>query len=374
MSNRALELFNQVSDVIEANAQIMDETNSMPKELLAKLRESGLLGALIPKEYGGLGLSLLEGVYLSRFLGGISPALALSTMVNSQVAILLLGNSEVFREYVIKLAKGEIIGGLGITEAEAGSDLSGIKTLVKERNGKIIVDGVKTFLTNGAYADIFTLLAKNEDGEFVLVGVPKKEGVVLKKKLDLAGMRGSGVSVVEFKNVEIDANHVILVGREALKITLNAINHGRLFTAASSVGVAETLLKQLVEWTTKRVVFGKPLSENDYIQQIIGELAARTEETWFLTKKTAEALMRGEDARYHISIVKLNASRVAVDTAQTAMHIMASHGYVKGSLVERLFRDSKALEIMEGTTEIQRMTIFRELLKRTKKGERLISL
>jgi len=374
MSEKALKIFNTISDAIEKYAPTMDETNDIPQELLSKLKESGMLGALIPKEFGGLGLNVLDGVYLSRFLGSISPALALSAMVNSQVALLLLSNQDVFHDYVVKLAKGEIIGGLGITEAGSGSDLSGIKTIIKKKNGKIFVEGLKTFLTNGAYADIFTLLAKNEEGEFVLVGVPKKEGVVLKKKLDLAGMRGSGVSIVEFNNVEVDADNIILEGREALKMTLNAINHGRLFTAASSVGVAETLLKILIEWTTKRIVFGKPLSENDYIQQIVGELAARTEEAWFLTKKTAELMMQRQDVRYLISVVKLNASRVAVDTAQRAMHIMASHGYIKGSIVERLFRDSKALEIMEGTTEIQRMTIFRELLKRIKKGERIVSL
>ncbi len=368
------EKFEKIRGDLEKYSAKMDEENRIPEELLATLRSEKIFGLMIPEKYGGLGYSIAEAAVFSRFIGRYSPALALSIMVNSQVAELLYDNETYFEDYLKKIASGEFIGGLGITEVGGGSDINRIKTVFKINDDKAIVNGEKSFLTNGLYADVFALLGKTSENEFVLGIVPKTSGVEIVRTLDLVGMRGAGVAIVRFDNVEIPKKNIVYLGKTALVKTLEIINRGRIFTAASSVGVVEALLDNIISWVQEREVFGKKLSDNDYIQQVVGDIASDIESVWATVLLAGLRMDKGLDARNLISVAKLNGAKVAMRAAVISMQILASHGYIRGSLVDRLYRDAKALEIMEGTNEVQRMNIFKQLLRSHKKGKHLISI
>ncbi len=368
------EKFEIIKSALEKYSTKMDEENRVPEELLDILKKEKIFGLMIPKKYGGLGYNIVEAAVFSRFIGRISPALALSVMVNSQVAELLYDKGSYFEEYLRKMATGEFIGGLGITEIGGGSDINRIKTVININSDKVVVSGEKSFLTNGLYADIFALLGKTNENEFVLGIVPKTSGVEIVNTLDLVGMRGAGVAVVRFNDVNIPKENIVYSGKEALVKTLEIINRGRIFTAASSVGVVEALLDNIISWVQKREVFGKKLSDNDYIQQVVGDIASDIESVWATVLLACLRMEKGLDARNLISVAKLNGAKIAMRAAVVAMQILASHGYIRGSLVDRLYRDAKALEIMEGTNEVQRMNVFKQLLKLHKKRKNLISL
>ena len=375
MTNTSIiEIFKKVENDIIKLSEEMDTKNKIPKELFETLKKEKILAMLIPKNLKGLGLNYFSAVHLMRLIGGISPALGLSLMVNTQVSEILKSNIGKYSDILTKFSDGETIGGLAITEVEAGSDVDKISTIITKRDGKLVLSGEKSFVTNGAYADIFAVLAKKaDDKEFILALVEKTDRVIIESVYDLVGMRGAGVAKVLFSNVEIEERFIVAEGKEALKLTLNTINLGRIFTAAISVGVVEHLLKTMLEWTSNREVFGKPLIKNEYIQQRIAELAAKAETAWLATLNAARLLDDEKDPRYITSVAKLEAGRVAMEASIYGMHLLASHGYYRGSSIEKYYRDAKALEIMEGTSEIQRATIFRTLIKRFKKGEDLIT-
>ena len=372
VSQRVTEIFDKIRETVEQYSGVMDIENKIPDKLLEVLRENKIHALTLSENYGGLNLGIQETIIFLRLIGSISPALGLSLMVHYQVCEIL--KKKELEEFLSVVSSRNSFEGLGITELSGGSDISKIETIAKVSDDSIIINGQKSFVTNALYADFFAILARVGAKELGLIIVEKKDGVEVGPTLKLIGMRGSGISRVIFRDAEVPKKNLIATGKEALKLTFHALNFGRIATGAISIGVADRLLSEMMKWINVRELFGKKLSDNEYVQQRIADITARAEAAWLATIKAAEKMDAGEDARFLASISKLEASKVAMDTAVYAMQLLASHAYIQGSIIEKFYRDVKALEIMEGANEVQRMLIFRELMRRFKYGERMVTL
>lgn len=372
VSQRVTEIFDKIRETVEQYSGVMDIENKIPDKLLEVLRENKIHALTLSENYGGLNLGIQETIIFLRLIGSISPALGLSLMVHYQVCEIL--KKKELEEFLSVVSSRNSFEGLGITELSGGSDISKIETIAKVSDDSIIINGQKSFVTNALYADFFAILARVGAKELGLIIVEKKDGVEVGPTLKLIGMRGSGISRVIFRDVEVPKKNLIATGKEALKLTFHALNFGRIATGAISIGVADRLLSEMMKWINVRELFGKKLSDNEYVQQRIADITARAEAAWLATIKAAEKMDAGEDARFLASISKLEASKVAMDTAVYAMQLLASHAYIQGSIIEKFYRDVKALEIMEGANEVQRMLIFRELMRRFKYGEGMVTL
>jgi len=372
VSQRVTEIFDKIREAVEQYSGVMDIENKIPDKLLEVLRENKIHALTLSENYGGLNLGIQETIIFLRLIGSISPALGLSLMVHYQVCEIL--KKKELEEFLSVVSSRNSFEGLGITELSGGSDISKIETIAKVSDDSIIINGQKSFVTNALYADFFAILARVGAKELGLIIVEKKDGVEVGPTLKLIGMRGSGISRVIFRDAEVPKKNLIATGKEALKLTFHALNFGRIATGAISIGVADRLLSEMMKWINVRELFGKKLSDNEYVQQRIADITARAEAAWLATIKAAEKMDAGEDARFLASISKLEASKVAMDTAVYAMQLLASHAYIQGSIIEKFYRDVKALEIMEGANEVQRMLIFRELMRRFKYGEGMVTL
>ncbi|MHA1615688.1 MAG: acyl-CoA dehydrogenase family protein [Candidatus Njordarchaeales archaeon] len=367
-------LFNNLREKVEQYSGLIDLENKYPEELLNTLKENGVLSVTLPQDVGGKNWNILETVLFLRLIGSISPALGLSLMVHCQVCGILKSAMDRFKDLLGKISQEGVICGLGITEIGGGSDISKIETVAKLEDDSLIINGEKSFVTNAVYADIFAILTKLPKNDWGIIIVEKNDSVEVAPSLKLVGMRGSGISKVFFRNTKIPKENLVASGKDALKLLFTVINFGRIATAAISIGVVDRLLNEALKWITTRQVFQKYLSENEYVQQRIAELASRAETAWLATIRAAREMDDGKDAKYLAAISKLEASKVAMDTALYIMHLFASHAYVQGSIIERFYRDAKALEIMEGTSEVQRILIFKEILKRYEKNQSILSL
>ncbi|MCD6110712.1 MAG: acyl-CoA dehydrogenase family protein [Thermoplasmata archaeon] len=356
---------------IEPVADELDKSMEYPLSNVRKMGEMGLLGMLVPPEYGGAGADTLSFVLSVEEVSkaDASHGLILSvqnTLVN--LPILSFASEEVKREYLTRLARGEYIGGFALTERGAGTDASAITTTARKEGDIYVLEGSKIFITSAPYARAFVVFAKTDPeaghkGISAFLVDSKWRGVRVGEPLDKMGIRCSGQAEVFFKDVEVPSEHLLGSEGEGFKIALSTLDSGRIGIGAQAVGIAQAALEEAVKYSKEREQFGRPIAKFQAIQWMIAEMATKVEAARLLVYRAA--LARDTQKRYstEAAMAKYYASEVAREVTNFALQIHGGYGYTKDYKVERLYRDAKVTEIYEGTTEAQKMVISSSYLK-----------
>jgi alkylation response protein AidB-like acyl-CoA dehydrogenase len=351
----------------------LDAKDEYPHEIVEKMKEMGLFGCLIDVEYGGLGLS--TSTY-AKIVDRISAVwMSVSGIINSHLIMAMTiqrnGTDEQKREYLPRMATGELRGGIGLTEPDCGTDLQAIRTVAKRDGDHYIVNGSKTWITNSKYGNVLALLVKTDPeaqprhkGMSLLI-VEKGPGFEVSRQLQKLGYKGIDTCELTFTDFRVPVSSVI-GGKEGLglKQILSGLELGRINVAARGVGVAQAALDEAVAYSQQRKTFGKPICEHQAIALKLGEMATRVEAARLLTDSAARAYDKGLRCDMEAGMAKYFATEAAVENSMEAMRIHGAYGYSKEYNVERLYRDAPLLTIGEGTNEMQRLIIAKMLIAR----------
>ncbi len=354
-------MFEDLFEEISKKASEIDRNNDMG-DVFDKVVNSGILGLMVSEEFGGLGKDYYETCEVVEKLAEISAGVAHSVVVHSMAvdAVRLFGNEEQKKKYLPKMTKS--FATLAITEGKGGSDVAGAVSLKAEKSGdKYVLNGTKTLITNGMYAETFILLARTGEGPKGLTAfiVDKGDGVEA-RKIDLAGMRGSGLASVSFKNVEVPAENVLVGEGKGLRVALGTLAPNRIPFSAIGLGIAQRCLKLAIERAKSRKAFGGTLADLQGVQFMLAELAADVETLRKLIYGFAKDM---GDSNYSGAICKMKAAEIAKRAADIAVEIYGGHGLFSGTGVEMAYRDAKVIDIAEGATEIMKVLIARSILK-----------
>lgn len=356
---------------IRPHVMQLDEAQEFPHEIIHKMADLGFLGVVVPTELGGAGLSALEFVVITEEIARIDPSVALTYAAHSGLClehIVRFGNEEQRRKYVPDLATGKTIGSWCLTEADAGSDASGMKTVAKLDGDSYIIEGTKSFITNGSFAATFVVMAKTDttkgkSGISAFILERSMGGISIGKKENKLGMRASDTVQLVFDGVRVPKNNLIGREGEGFKQALAVLDSGRIGIAALAVGLAQGALEASINYAKERRTFGKPLAEHQAIQFKLADMAVEVMAARLLTYKAAHAKAQGKEINLVAAQAKLFASEVAERAAREAVQIHGGYGYIKEFPVEKYYRDAKLLTIGEGTSEVQRMVIAKKLLQ-----------
>jgi alkylation response protein AidB-like acyl-CoA dehydrogenase len=354
-------------------AHDLEARDEYPAEIVEKMRALGLFGCLIEPEYGGLGLSSTTYAKIIERISAVwmSVAGVLNSHVIMASTVQRNGTLKQKEHYLPLFATTELRGGIALTEPDCGTDLQAIRTVAKREDNDYIVNGAKTWITNSYYGNCFALLVKTDPtveprhkGISLLIA-EKGEGFNVTRKLPKLGYRGIDTCEIFFENYRVPIDRLIGgVEGQGLKQILNGLELGRINVAARGVGVAEAALRESVAYAQTRKTFGKPICEHQAIQLKLAEMATRVEAARLLTYSAAEAFDRHERCDLEAGMAKYFATEAAVENATEAMRIHGAYGYSKEFNVERLYRDAPLLVIGEGTNEMQRIIIARQLVAR----------
>jgi len=353
----------------------LEHDDVYPDEIVERMKELGLFGAVIPSEYGGLGL---RASTYAKIIERISTVwMSLSGIINSHLIMAHIvakkGTDEQRAEFLPRFATGELRGGLALTEPDCGTDLQAIRTAAVRDGDHYVVNGTKTWISNGIKGSCFALLVKTDPsaqprhkGMSMLLAV-KGEGFTVSRKLEKLGYKGIDSAELVFNDYRIPANRLIGGAEgQGMACAIAGLELGRVNVAARGVGVAQAALDEAVRYSQQRHTFGKPIHEHQAIAMKLADMATRTEASRLLVRQAAEALDRGERCDYEAGMAKLFATETAVENALEAMRIHGGYGYSKEFPVERLYRDAPLLVIGEGTNEIQRLVIAKRLIERNR--------
>lgn len=360
----------------------LEHDNEWPADLVADMTELGLFGALVHPDYGGLGLSATT---YTRIVSLISEEwMSLTGIFNTHMMMAIIvqkfGTDAQKSFWLPKFASGEMRGGLGLTEPDAGSDLQGIRTVAKRKGDKYVVNGTKTWISNAIEGHCVALLVKTDPdavprhrGMSMLI-VPKIDpqtkaplkGVRNGKKLGKLGYKGVDSGEFIFEDYECDASLCLVGGKEGegFYMATGGLELGRINIAARGVGIARRALRESVAYSQVRKTMGKPICEHQAIQLKLGEMAAKTRAAELLVEDAARAYDSGERVDMEAGMAKWFASETALEVATEAMRIHGGYGYSTEYVLERLYRDAPLLCIGEGTNELQRIIIAKQLIKR----------
>jgi alkylation response protein AidB-like acyl-CoA dehydrogenase len=355
---------------LRPHAREWDEKQEFPREVFTKLGEMGLMGVVWPQEYGGAGMTTLDYALVMEELARADAGVALSVAAHNSLCsghIFLAGTEEQKRKYLTPLAKGEKVGCWGLTENSAGSDAGGTKTTAVRDGAHWVLNGSKTFITNGRVADVAVVMAvtdkaKGKKGISAFVVERGTKGFRAGKKEDKLGVRSSDTSELVLEDCRIPAEN--LLGQEGMGFvdTLRILDRGRIGIAAFSLGIAQASLEESMSYARGRRQFGHAIAEFQAVQFKIADMATHVDAARLLTWRAAALRDAGQDHTLQSSQAKLYASEIAVQAALDAIQIHGGYGYVKEYPVERYLRDAKLGTIGEGTSEVQRLVIARELL------------
>ncbi len=355
---------------IGPHAREWDEKQEFPREIFMKLGEMGLMGVVWPAEYGGAGMTTLDYAIVMEELSRADAGVALSVAAHNSLSsghIYLAGSEAQRRKYLVPLARGEKIGCWGLTENSAGSDAGGTKTTAVRNGDDWVLNGSKTFITNGRVADIAVVMAvtdkaKGKKGISAFVVERGTKGFRAGKKEDKLGVRSSDTSELVFEDCRIPADS--LLGREGMGFidTLRILDRGRIGIAAWAVGIAQAALEASMGYARNRRQFGHAIADFQAVQFKIADMATEVDAARLLVWRAATLRDSGKEHTTESSMAKLYASELAVKVALDAVQIHGGYGFVKDYPVERYLRDSKLGTIGEGTSEVQRLVIARELL------------
>ena len=347
-----------------------DESQEFPMDMMHKLGELGFMGVTLPEKYGGAGLSYVDYCSVIEELSRVDPSIGLSVAAHNGLCtghIYNFAGEELKVEYLPDLTSGRKIGAWGLTEPASGSDSGSMRTVAVRDGDSYVLNGSKQFTTHGSVGQTIVVLAltdpsKGKKGISAFVFDRGTTGFSVGHKENKLGMRASDTSTMIFQDMRIPAKNLIGAEGEGFKQALKILDAGRIGIAALAVGVAQGALDASVKYSRERVQFGRSLSEFQAIQWKISEMATKIEAARLLTYKAASLKDRGRDVNLAAATAKYYASEIAVKCTEEAVQIHGGYGFIKDFPVEKLYRDVKLLTIGEGTSEIQKMVIARNIL------------
>jgi hypothetical protein len=357
---------------IRPHVREWDETQHFPSELVPRLAELGLLGIQVPEPYGGAGMSALDYCICIEELARVDPGVALSVAAHNGLCsahILMFGSDAQKERFLTPLARGDKIGAWGLTESTSGSDAAGMRTTAIRAGGCWVLNGAKTFTTHGRVGDVMVAMAVTDQaagakGISAFVVERGTPGMTPGKKEDKLGMRASDTSEVIFDQCRVPADQLLGEEGQGFVGAMQVLDAGRIGIAALSVGLAQGAYEAALRYSQERKAFGRTISAFQAIQWKLADNATRIEAARLLTYRAAYLKDRGSRTTLESSMAKLYASEIAVKAADDCVQIHGGYGFVKDYPAEKFFRDVKLTTIGEGTSEIQRLVIARQLLAR----------
>ena len=356
---------------IKPHVMEWDETQHFPAELRPQLAELGLLGVLFPEEYGGAGMGYVEYATIIEEIARVDGSVGLSVAAHNSLCsnhIYQFGSEEQKQKYLVPLAQGESFGAWGLTEAGAGSDSAGTRTNAIRSNGGWLVNGSKNFITHAIICNTLVAVAvtdkeKGNRGISAFVFDKSMEGFRSHKKENKLGMRASETASVVFEDCYVPQENLLGSEGEGFLQCMQILDGGRISIAALSVGIAQGAFEAAVRYSKERQQFGQPISEFQAIQFKLADMATQIEAARLLTMQAALMKDAGKKLTKQSAMAKLYASEVAVRVAEESIQIHGGYGYTKDYPAEKYWRDAKLCTIGEGTSEIQRLVIAKQLLK-----------
>jgi alkylation response protein AidB-like acyl-CoA dehydrogenase len=356
---------------IAPNVSAWDEASEFPLAAIEKLGAMGMLGMVIPQEYGGAGLGYVDYALAIEELSAVDGSVGITVAAHNSLGtnhIFLAGNEAQKRKFLPRLAGGECLAAWALTEPGSGSDASSARTTAIRKGDRYVLNGNKTFITNGRYAEVAVVIAVTDKGKgthglsaFVVEkGTP---GFKAGKKENKLGLRASDTSELIFEECEIPAENLLGAEGEGFIDAMRVLDGGRISIAAMSLGIARGALDAALSYVKQRRQFGKAIAEFQGIQWKLADMATELDAARLLTQRAAVLKDAGRKVTRESSMAKLFASEVAVRICNEAVQLFGGYGFIKDYPVEKFYRDVKLCTIGEGTSEIQRMVIAREILK-----------
>jgi acyl-CoA dehydrogenase len=345
-----------------------DRDSTWPQEILEKAWELGLMNSHIGEEYGGPGVSYLEGALIEEELSwgcsGIATSIGANGLATAPLA--LGGSEELKKRYLGMLTEAPLFASFCLTEPDAGSDVSGMRTTATRKGDKWVINGSKCFITNGGYASFFTVYAKTDKEKghrgISCFLVPKDDTVTVDKKEDKMGQRASNTATITFNDTEIPLDHLIGEENAGFKLAMMTLDRTRPGVAAMAVGIARASFEFATEYSKQRVQFGVPIAMHQAIQFLIADMATKVHLSRLAAWNSAVLLDQGKRNTLESSHAKRFAADSAMEVATDAVQVYGGYGFIKDYPVEKLMRDAKIMQLYEGTSQIQRLVIARETL------------
>ncbi|MFL5920582.1 MAG: acyl-CoA dehydrogenase family protein [Gaiellaceae bacterium] len=353
---------------IRPRAAEYDEHQTHPADVIAKAHEVGLMNPHIPEELGGAGLGSMDGAVLGEELcwgcSGIGTAIVANIL--GALPMLIGGTEDQQREWLPPLLEEPLLCSFALTEPNAGSDVSGIQTTATRHGDDYVINGSKMFITNAGHASWVILFASTDKsarhrGLSAFIVPTDLDGVVVEKHLDKMGQRATDTSALAFQDVKVPARNRLGEEGQGFKIAMQTLDHTRPGTAAGAVGVARAAFEHAVEYSKERVQFGQPVAMNQGVNFLVADMAAEIEAARLLVWQAAWLLDQGNRATLQSSCAKRFAADTAMKVTTDAVQIFGGYGYIKEYPVEKLMRDAKLFQIYEGTSQIQRLVIAKEI-------------
>ncbi len=359
-----------------ANAEIrpvasqIDRDEEIPKELMKKIAEVGFFGTAIPEEYGGGGFGkvgfCLAQEEVARVCGSTAATIGAHQSIGAQAV--LVGGSEILKnKYLPRLASGEMIAAFALTETGAGSDSFNLTTRAEKKGNTWLLNGEKVWITNGSIADVFSVFARTDKGITGFVVEKSFGGVGVGKNEKKLGIKGSVTNTISFDDVEIPEENIIGIDGRGFLVAMETLNSGRLGLGAACFGAAKEMLELSAVYSKKRKQFGEPISKFQAIQFMLSDMATHIYAMENMVYKAAFKLDNKEDITLDAAIVKLFCSEAVSEIADQALQIHGGMGFSAELPLERFYRDARILKIFEGTNEIQKLIISRQILKQNGK-------
>ena len=348
-----------------------DESQEFPFEIVKKLGEMGFMGIIFPEEYGGSNFTISEYSIIIEEISRIDPSIGLTVAAHNGLCtnhIFSFGNDEQKKKYLPDLTSGIKLGAWGLTENVSGSDASNMQSVAEKINGEYILNGSKTFITHGSVGKTAVVISvtdksKNKKGISAFILEKGMPGFKAGKKENKLGMRASDTAELIFENVKVPAENLIGKEGEGFKQALTILDGGRIAIAALSLGIAEGALDAIIKYSKERKQFGKSLSEYQAIQFKIAEISTDIEAARNLVYKASFMKEQGQNINTAASMAKYFASEIAVKATNEAVQVYGGYGFIKEFPVEKLYRDVKLMTIGEGTSEVQKMIIAKNILE-----------
>ena len=348
-----------------------DESQEFPMEIVKELGEMGFLGIIFPEEYGGANLTTVDYVIIVEEISKADPSIGLTVASHNGLCtnhIYTFANDDLKRKYVPDLASGRKLGAWGLTENVSGSDASAMQSTAVRKDGYYILNGSKSFITQGGVGEIAVVTAvtdKSKGNKGISAFILEKgfEGFSVGKKENKLGMRSSDTCELIFDNCKVPAENLIGNEGEGYRQCMQILDGGRISIAALSVGIAQAALEHSIRYAKQRKQFGKTLSEFQGIQFKLADMATEIEAARLLTYMAAKLKDEGKDFKFTASMAKYYASEIATKATNEAIQIHGGYGFLKDFPVEKLYRDVKLMTIGEGTSEVQKMIMARHLLE-----------
>ena len=356
---------------IAPHVMTWDEASTFPLDTVKKLGAMGLLGVIFPPEYGGAGLGYVDYVLAIEELSSVDGSIGITVAAHNSLGsnhIFLAGNEEQRRKYVPRLASGEWLAAWGLTEPGSGSDASSARTTAVRNGDRYILNGNKTFITNGHYADVAVVIAvtdktKGTHGLSAFIVEKGTKGFRPGKKENKLGLRASDTSELIFEDCEIPAENLLGNEGEGFIDAMRVLDGGRISIAALALGIGRGALDAATKYVKERRQFGKAIAEFQGIQWKLADMATELDAARLLTQRAAVLKDAGRKVTRESAMAKLYSSEVAVRICNDAVQLFGGYGFIKDYPVEKFYRDVKLCTIGEGTSEIQRMVIGREILR-----------